>query len=94
MFAAMIAPPLVISNCLDLPPDLRAAMLIDAMLGCGIGMTYARRRRDGAAHAPLSPPMGAGPARSSFCARFHNTSGVCQGGYRPRCKCQILFITS
>ena len=39
MFAAMIAPPLVIGQLLDLPGDLRAAMLTGVMLGCGIGTT-------------------------------------------------------
>ncbi len=37
MFAAMIAPPLVIGQLLDLPGNLRAAMLTGVMLGCGIG---------------------------------------------------------
>ena len=37
MFAAMIAPPLVIGQLLDLAADLRAAMLTGVMLGCGIG---------------------------------------------------------
>src|ERR1041385_5287489 len=39
MFAAIIAPPLVIGQLLDLSGDLRAAMLTGVMLGCGIGTT-------------------------------------------------------
>jgi uracil-xanthine permease len=37
MFTAMIASPLVISNLLNLPPDLRGSMMTGVMLGCGVG---------------------------------------------------------
>ena len=37
MFAAMIAAPLVVGQLLNLPIDLRTAMLTGVMLGCGIG---------------------------------------------------------
>jgi uric acid transporter len=37
MFTAMIAAPLVIGQLLNLPADLRAAMITGVMLGCGIG---------------------------------------------------------
>jgi len=37
MFTAMIAAPLVIGQLLNLPAELRAAMITGVMLGCGIG---------------------------------------------------------
>lgn len=37
MFTAMIAAPLVIGQMLNLPADLRAAMISGVMLGCGVG---------------------------------------------------------
>jgi len=37
MFSAMVASPLVIGQLLNLPPELRAALITGVMLGCGIG---------------------------------------------------------
>jgi NCS2 family nucleobase:cation symporter-2 len=37
MFSAMVASPLVIGQLLDLPAELRAALISGVMLGCGIG---------------------------------------------------------
>ena len=37
MFSAMIASPLVIGQLLNLPAELRAALITGVMLGCGIG---------------------------------------------------------
>src|SRR6201996_7106836 len=37
MFSAMVASPLVIGQLLNLPADLRAALITGVMLGCGIG---------------------------------------------------------